>query len=147
MSIPIKHLNNLWSRIDVPMRFFISGPFSESLRSYCKGLHLLIFRFFLATFATFWSLNIKGSYVYCFCQCSRGYVYSTSYVKSVRKKNWQLLRLAILQPFLAIFCQLHKYFSQNLDAVSHFEGLNMSKSQLDQYLWHESQIVFDKCVF
>ena len=46
----------------------------------------------------------------------------------------QLLRLAILQPFLAISCQPHKYISQNLGADGHFEGLNVSKSQLVQNL-------------
>ena len=43
------------------------------------------------------------------------------------------MRLANLQPFLAIFCQLHKYLSQNLGADGHFEGLNVSKSQLNQF--------------
>ena len=33
----------------------------------------------------------------------------TSNLMSVRKKNWQILFLAILQPFLAIFCQLLTY--------------------------------------
>ena len=51
-------------------------------------------------------------------------------------KDWplkRLLRLANLQPFLAIFCQLHKHLSQNLGADGHFEGLNVSKSQLNQF--------------
>ena len=51
----------------------------------------------------------------------------------------QLLRLAILQPFLAISCQPHKYISQNLGADGHFKVLSVSKSQLDQNLWHKSQ--------
>ena len=41
--------------------------------------------------------------------------------------------LANLQPFLAIFCQLHKHLSQNLGADGHFEGLNVSKFQLNQF--------------
>ena len=70
------------------------------------------------------------------------------------------MRLANLQPFLAIFYQLHKHFSQNLGADGHFsticghffgnylhrylsqnlgadghfEGLNVSNSQLNQNL-------------
>ena len=56
-----------------------------------------------------------------------------------KNKDWpfkkrQLLRLANLQPFLAIFCQQHKYLSQDLGADGHFEGLNMTKSQLNQNL-------------
>ena len=51
------------------------------------------------------------------------------------------MRLANLQPFLAIFCQLHKHLSQNLGADGHFELLNMSKSQLDQKLKAEMQII------
>ena len=43
-------------------------------------------------------------------------------------KNWQLLRLANLRPFLAIFGQVLKYLSQNLGSDGHFEGLNMSES-------------------
>ena len=50
----------------------------------------------------------------------------------------QLLRFAILQSFLAIFCQVSRYISQNLGADSHFERLNVSKFQLDQNLWHKS---------
>ena len=56
------------------------------------------------------------------------------FIKSDQLKKRQLLRLAILQPFLAIFCQLHKYISQTLGADGHCEGLNVSKSQLDQNL-------------
>ena len=55
-------------------------------------------------------------------------------LKTGHLKKRQLLRLANLQPFLAIFCQQHRYLSQNLDADSHFEGLNVSKSQLNQNL-------------
>ena len=35
-------------------------------------------------------------------------------------KKRQLLRLANLQPFLASFCQQHRYLSQNLGADGHF---------------------------
>ena len=63
------------------------------------------------------------------------------FIKSDQLKKRQLLRLAILQPFLAIFCQLHKYISQTLGADGHCEGLNVSKSQLDQNLWHKSQTI------
>ena len=52
--------------------------------------------------------------------------------KVCSEKNWQLLCLAILQPFQPFLCLLHLYLSQNLDADNHFEGLNVSKSQLDQ---------------
>ena len=55
-------------------------------------------------------------------------------IKTGNLKRRQLLRLAILQPCLAIFCHLHKYILQNLGADGHFEGLNMSKFQLDQNL-------------
>ena len=57
----------------------------------------------------------------------------TLFVKSGDLKKRQLLCLANLQPFLAIFCQLHKHLSQNLGADGHFEGLNVSKSQLNQF--------------
>ena len=50
------------------------------------------------------------------------------YIKTGDLKNWQLLHLANLQPFLAIFGQVFKYISQNLGSDSHFEGLNMSES-------------------
>ena len=63
-----------------------------------------------------------------------------------RKKNWPLLRLVILQPFLAIFLP-NKYLSKNLDSDSHFEGLNICKSQLDQFLWHKSQFVLTSMFF
>ena len=53
--------------------------------------------------------------------------------KVCSEKNWQLLCLAILQPFLAIFYQLHKHIFQILSADGHFEGLNVSKSQLNQF--------------
>ena len=49
----------------------------------------------------------------------------------------QPLHLAILQSFLAIFCQLHEYFPQNLGADVHFGVLNVSKFKLDQNLQHK----------
>ena len=48
-------------------------------------------------------------------------------------KKRQLLRLANLQPFLAIFCQLHNHLSRNLGTDGHFERLDVSKSQLNQF--------------
>ena len=63
------------------------------------------------------------------------------------KWKGQISRLAILQSFLAIFCKLHYYISQNLGAESYFEGLNMSKFQLDQNLWYQSQIVLTSACF
>ena len=57
------------------------------------------------------------------------------------------MRLANLQPFLAVFCQLHKHLSQNLDADGHFEGLNVSESQLDQKLQHISQMLMTTVFF
>ena len=61
----------------------------------------------------------------------------TLFVKSGDLKM-RLLRLANLQPFLVIiilFCQLHKYISQNLSADSHFEGLNIIKSYDINYIF------------
>ena len=42
----------------------------------------------------------------------------------------------------SLFCQLHRYISQNLDTDSHFEVLNKSKSQLDQKLQRKTLIFF-----
>ena len=42
--------------------------------------------------------------------------------------------MAILQPFLAILHQLHKYILQNWGSDGHFEVLNKSKSSLVQKL-------------
>ena len=55
------------------------------------------------------------------------------HVKTGHLKKRQLLRLANLQPFLAIFCQLHNHLSRNLGTDGHFEGLDVSKSQLNQF--------------
>ena len=55
--------------------------------------------------------------------------------------------MTILQQFLAIFCQLHKHISQNLGSDCHFEGLNVSKSQLDQKLQHISQMLLTTVFF
>ena len=49
--------------------------------------------------------------------------------------------------FWLFFCHLHKYLSQNLDSDSHFEELNMCKSQLDQNLWPKLQIVLKNVFF
>ena len=49
--------------------------------------------------------------------------------------------------FWPLFCQLHKYLSQNLDSDSHFEELNMCKSQLDQILGHKSQFFLTSVFF
>ena len=57
-----------------------------------------------------------------------------SLLKTGYQKNRQLLRMANLQQFLAVSCQLHKYISQNLGSDGHLEGLNMLKSQLNQNL-------------
>ena len=38
-------------------------------------------------------------------------------IKTGDLKKWQLLRLAILQQFLAIFCQLHIHILQNLGLI------------------------------
>ena len=51
----------------------------------------------------------------------------------------QPLRLAILQSFLVIFCQLHEYLSQNLGSTCHFEDPNISKTQLNQKHQYEIQ--------
>ena len=56
------------------------------------------------------------------------------FLKTGYQKNRQLLRMANLQQFLAVSCQLHKYISQNLGSDGHLEGLNMLKSQLNQNL-------------
>ena len=59
-------------------------------------------------------------------------------LKYVRKKNDNFCILPFYNHFWSFFCQLHKYLLQNLDSDSHFEGLNMCKSQLDQNLCHKS---------
>ena len=46
-------------------------------------------------------------------------------VKTGYQKNRQVLRMANLQQFLAVSCQLHKYISQNLGSDGHLEGLIM----------------------
>ena len=48
--------------------------------------------------------------------------------------------MAILRPFLAIFCQLYEYLSQNWGSDDHFEVLEGPKSYLVQKLWHKMQI-------
>ena len=63
---------------------------------------------------------------------------SVVYTLSLQKR--QPLSLAILRPFLVIFCQLHEHLSQKLGANGHFEGLNVSKSQLDQKLQYKIQM-------
>ena len=68
-------------------------------------------------------------------------------LNSDSKWKGQRLCLAILQSFLAFFCQLLKYILQNLGADGHFEGLNMSEFQLDQNLWHQWQIVLTSVCF
>jgi hypothetical protein len=56
-------------------------------------------------------------------------------VKSARKKTDNFCVWPFYNHFWSVFCQLHYiYLSQNLDSDHHFEGLNMSKSQLDQNL-------------
>ena len=48
---------------------------------------------------------------------------------------------AVLRPFLVIFfCQVPRYLSQNSGFNGHFEGFNLSKSWLDQKLWHKTQL-------
>ena len=47
--------------------------------------------------------------------------------------------MAVLQPFLAIFCQLYTNLLQKWGSDSHFEELNKSKSQLVQKLWYKTQ--------
>ena len=42
---------------------------------------------------------------------------------------------------------LHVYLSQNWGADGHFEGLNVSKSQLDQKLQHKSQMLLTTVFF
>ena len=54
-------------------------------------------------------------------------------------KGHNSMRWPFYNHFWPFFCQLHKYLSQNLGADSHFEGLNVSKSQWDQNLWHKTQ--------
>ena len=52
----------------------------------------------------------------------------------------QLCELLILQPFLVIFWQPHKYISQKLASDSHFGGARpVYKSQLDHKLHHKTQ--------
>ena len=55
-------------------------------------------------------------------------------IKTGYQKNRQLLHMANLQQFLAVFCQLHKYLLQNLGSYGHLEEVNMLKSQLNQNL-------------
>ena len=62
-------------------------------------------------------------------------------------KKWQILSLAILQPFLVTFLPTTYYLSQNWGADGHFEGLNVSKSQLDQKLQHKSQMILTTVFF
>ena len=47
--------------------------------------------------------------------------------------------MAILWPFLAIFCQLLRQLSQNWGSDGHFEVLNRCKSWLVQKLWPQLQ--------
>ena len=68
-------------------------------------------------------------------------------LKTGYQKNRQLLRMANLQQFLAVSCQLHKYISQNLGSDGHLEGLNMLKSQLNQNLWHKLQMFLTSLFF
>ena len=49
--------------------------------------------------------------------------------------------------FWWFFGQLHIYLSQNWGADGHFEGLNVSKSQLDQKLQHKSQMLLTTVFF
>ena len=63
------------------------------------------------------------------------------HLNSVSKRKAQPISLAILRPFLVIFCQLHEHLSQKLGANGHFEGLNVSKSQLDQKLQYKIQML------
>ena len=53
-------------------------------------------------------------------------------VKSVRKKTDNFCVWPFYNHFRPFLCLLHLYLSRNLDADNHFEGLNVSKSQLDQ---------------
>ena len=62
-------------------------------------------------------------------------------VNSVSEGKAQPISLAILRIFLGFFCQLHEHLSQNLGANCHFEGLNVSKSQLDQKLQYKIQFL------
>ena len=41
----------------------------------------------------------------------------------------------------------HKHLSQNVGADGHFEGLNVSKSQLDKKLQHISQMLLTTMFF
>ena len=63
------------------------------------------------------------------------------FIHSVSGGKAQPISLAILRIFLGFFCQLHEHLSQNLGANCHFEGLNVSKSQLDQKLQYKIQII------
>ena len=51
------------------------------------------------------------------------------------------MSLAILQPFLVTLLPTTYYLSQNWGAVGLFEGLNVSKSQLDQTIQHKLQML------
>ena len=54
-------------------------------------------------------------------------------------KGHNSMRWPFYNHFWPFFCQLHKYLSQNLGSDGHFEEVNMSKSQLNQNLWHKLQ--------
>ena len=62
-------------------------------------------------------------------------------------KGHNSMRWPFYNHFWPFFCQLHKYLSQNLGADSHFEGLNVSKSQLNQNLRHKLQMVLTSLFF
>ena len=49
--------------------------------------------------------------------------------------------------FCSFFCQLHKYILQNLGSDGHFEEVNVSKSQLNQNLWHKLQMFLTSLFF
>ena len=60
-------------------------------------------------------------------------------------KGHNSMRWPFYNHFWPFFCQLHEYLLQNLGADSHFEGLNVSKSQWDQNLWHKTQFFWQVC--
>ena len=43
-------------------------------------------------------------------------------------QNLLLVEMSALQPFLAMFCQLHEYLLQSWSSKSHFELLNRFKT-------------------
>jgi hypothetical protein len=53
-----------------------------------------------------------------------------------KKLKMLVSKMAIFWPFVIIFWQLHRYISQNWDSDGYFEVLSVSKSKLDQKLWH-----------